>query len=494
MEFSADNSLTKKLVLAAGMPFIILFVLYFGNIYIVFKSPLALFIIASVELVASLVGFLLFYRTAEFFEESGDFQVLFFGGGFLFASIMDIFHVLAYEGMPHVFFEPSHNLAIQLWAAGNFICAIIILIGHALVPELEIAERKSLLKKVTTFIILLSILTAAFMAKFSGALPAMFIEGAGTTEFDKQVEFATIAFFSLFAVFFLRKYMEAGSQISLLFSTGFVLLAFGDLFYAIHRVDGDIFMMFAHFFKLSAFSYIALDMIKVSKLDWKQIEREIEFKKIEEAEICLPAFKAILDSSADSSIVVVEIEDASVLSFSKSLFTRGCPPEYYMVPMLSVTSPRDIKPVLERMGSKTGLWVTESDTKDELINEKFVLIRPEASDIYLMTNFMRMLCDKAKSEGKQLIFVGDFLDDLYGLIDKPQLHQLISGIRSLLQEYDYLLFVIVQKNIYAKDDIALIERYADAKVSVIGETAAKVIFHDFRKGTVTNPGKISFSE
>jgi len=138
----------------------------------------------------SLYSYLLFHSLAEIFSivigccifiiawnsrhrlDNG--YLLFLGIAFLFVSVLDMLHTLAYKGMG-VFPGYDANLPTQLWIVARYIQSISLLVAPVFL-------RRSL--NVNLMFVVYTVVTiAVLVAIFANAFPACFVEGAGLTPF-----------------------------------------------------------------------------------------------------------------------------------------------------------------------------------------------------------------------------------------------------------------------------------------------------------------------
>jgi PAS domain S-box-containing protein len=167
---------------------------YFNSHSLIFILPV---LMLAVIYLTSLYSYLLFHSLSEIFSiviACGIFiiawnshhrlknrYILFWGIAFLFTSILDIIHMLAYKGMG-IFSGPSTNLASQIWISARYLQSL-----SLLVAPLFFRRKFNPNLVVAGYIIAITlILTSIF---YWQNFPVCYIEGAGLTVFKKISEY-----------------------------------------------------------------------------------------------------------------------------------------------------------------------------------------------------------------------------------------------------------------------------------------------------------------
>ncbi|MBE7553285.1 MAG: hypothetical protein HS126_19615 [Anaerolineales bacterium] len=154
----------------------------------------------------SLYSYLLFHSTAEIFTLVVGFAIfalawntrpllnngylLWIGLAYLFVSVINIFHTLAYKGMG-VFPQYDANLPTQLWIAGQYLNSLSLLAAPLFL------SRKFKIHWVLTGYTLITLLLLT--AIFGGIFPDCYVEGIGLTPFKINSEYI-ISFIYLLAI------------------------------------------------------------------------------------------------------------------------------------------------------------------------------------------------------------------------------------------------------------------------------------------------------
>jgi hypothetical protein len=186
-------------------------------------------------------------------------------------------------------------------------------------------------------------------------------------------------------------------------------------------------------------------------------------------------YDAIMHRLDGKNFVIAEVSRGAVFPVY-SLFCEHAMEGTFHIPMLGVITPLDLPGMLASMGPKSGVWVTSAKVTDPKVDEKYVVIKPDA--LFEITSFITTA--RAKAGQAKLVYMGDFLDEVYGQAEKQQLHQLLSRIRGMVKQSGDLLLIFTKRDLYKPEDYALIEEFADAKITFDG-TPPKVTLIDMQE-------------
>ena len=212
----------------------------------------------------SLYSYILFHLTAEIFSiviACGIFMVvwnarkildnkylLFIGIAYLFVSLLDVVHTLAYKGM-NIFRGYDANLPTQLWITARFVQSISLLIAPLFL------RRK--LNHNFVFAVYLVITTSLLSSIFYWKIfPDCFVEGKGLTEFKRIGEYI-ISLILLLSLLLLRKYRkEFDKDIHRLLLWSIILTILSELTFTFYISVYDIINLMGHYLKIIAFFLI----------------------------------------------------------------------------------------------------------------------------------------------------------------------------------------------------------------------------------------------
>ena len=165
---------------------LILFGLYLSSLYsyLLFHTLAELF---SVIVAASI--FILVWNARRFLDNG---YLLLIGIAYLFVSILDLVHTLAYKGMG-VFPAYDANLPTQLWIAARYLQAFSLLIAPLYLRR-KLEDKRIIAAYAAGFSIVVTlVLLSTFYWK---VFPDSFIEGQGLTPFKKASEYIIALIFT----------------------------------------------------------------------------------------------------------------------------------------------------------------------------------------------------------------------------------------------------------------------------------------------------------
>jgi len=219
---------------------------------------------------ASLYSFLLFHSIIEIFSvviSGGVFLIgwhsrkymnssffLILGVSFLFISVIDLIHTLAYSGMG-VFLEYDANLPTQLWIVARYWQALSYLFATMFIKK-KIKVNYLFVGYIITIIILLTII-------FQGFFPACYIEGLGLTPFKIISEYVidTILLVTLIVLYKHRE--EFAEKIFLLIVISIIATMISELAFTFYISVFGFSNFVGHIFKVIAFFFVYRAIIEL---------------------------------------------------------------------------------------------------------------------------------------------------------------------------------------------------------------------------------------
>lgn len=251
------------LVLAAGLYFLSLYSYVFYHIFIELFS---IIIAAGIFVIA--------WNAKKYLDNN---FLLFVGIAYLFVALLDLLHMLAYQGMGVFSGFIESNLATQLWIAARYVQSIslmlaLLFITRRLNPKLQFGGYLA-----ATILIMASI----FYWKI---FPVCFIEGTGLTTFKVISEYL-ISFILAVTIFFLYFYRkEFNKTVYGLIIFSLAINIFSELAFTLYTDVYGLFNQLGHFLKFLSFFLIYKAVIETGfsqPLDilffkLKQSEKEIK--------------------------------------------------------------------------------------------------------------------------------------------------------------------------------------------------------------------------
>ena len=200
-------------------------------------------------------------------------------------------------------------------------------------------------------------------------------------------------------------------------------------------------------------------MEELKVIDWHEVGERAELKRIEKVGVS-EEFERMFEIIRDSNVVLVEVEEGGALAAFNYFFESMIHSGVYVAPILGATTPYDLEAHRDKLGAKACAWVTSATVDEKWIIEKFNLIKP--TSLFEITSFLKTMNAKT---GEQIFFITDLFDEIYNLIEEKEFHTLLSRIHAMLKGGNNSLVVIVQNSLYSKEYLAMLERYADVKIS-----------------------------
>ena len=227
---------------------LIIFGLYLTSLYsyILFHSVAEIF---SIVIGCSI--FILAWNSQQRLDNS---YLLFLGIAYLFVSVLDLIHTLAYKGMG-VFPGYDANLATQLWIAARYVQSLSLLLAPVFL------HRK--LNVYLTFLFYTVVMIAVLAAIFANVFPACYVEGIGLTPF-KIISEHIISFILLGAIALLLYYRSAFDRKVLEWLVASLILTIlAELAFTFYVSVYGLGNLVGHFFKLIAFYLIYFAIVEM---------------------------------------------------------------------------------------------------------------------------------------------------------------------------------------------------------------------------------------
>ena len=176
--------------------------------------------------------------------------LLFLGIAYVFISLIDIAHTFAYQGVGILtFFDPTSNLATQLWIAARYIQALSLLIAPIFLT------RKINIRLVSGIfsLVVISVFVSIFYLKI---FPTAYIDGVGLTLFKKISEYIISLILIGSAVFLFKKRRTLNVKVFYLIFASIIFTIASELSFTTYLGVFDFSNMLGHLFKIVSFLLI----------------------------------------------------------------------------------------------------------------------------------------------------------------------------------------------------------------------------------------------
>lgn len=183
----------------------------------------------------------------------GNTYIMLLGIAYFFVSGLDFFHTLTYKGMG-IFVGYDANLPTQLWIGARYLQSLSLLLAPLLMYRTFKPEH--------LIIVYTVLFSALIIAIFGGYFPTCYVEGIGLTEFKKGSEYLIAAILLAAVGLLLRQRQAFDKNVLLLLVTSLMLTMGGELAFTTYLNVYDKANLVGHFFKLIAFYFMYLAIIK----------------------------------------------------------------------------------------------------------------------------------------------------------------------------------------------------------------------------------------
>jgi len=218
------------------------------------------------------------------------------GVGLLFVGIVDLLHMLAYEGMG-VFTAHGQDLPVQLWIAARYLHAAAFLSGALLVRRRVIPELAVLLFAAATALLLLSIFAW-------GVFPSCYVAGEGLTRFKVISEYAICVVLLASLLLLIERRRAFDPFVLQLLAVSIVATIASEMAFTLYIGLYDPANMLGHLLKIVAYYLIYKAAIENTLLRPYEVLFS-DLKRSEEASRASGVqFRRLVDESPDGFVVV----------------------------------------------------------------------------------------------------------------------------------------------------------------------------------------------
>ncbi len=229
--------------------------------YLVFHSLIEIFTIV----IASCI-FVITWNSRKYFDNN---FFIMAGIAYLFISIVDVTHLLAYKGM-NVFPGFGADLATQLWIAGRYLEAFTLLAAAA-----TILWKLDYRKIFAGYAIVTALLLASVF--YWKLFPVCFVDGTGLTPFKIYSEYAIAGIIAASLVLLVAHRRRFEPRVFYMLAISFVLTIMSGLTFTRYSNVYDIYNFTGHALRLIAFYLIYLAIVQTGlKTPYDLIFRDLK--------------------------------------------------------------------------------------------------------------------------------------------------------------------------------------------------------------------------
>ena len=180
------------------------------------------------------------------------------GIGYLCVAVIDLFHLLSFQGMSVL--ANTRDDATRLWVAARGLQALV-----TLVFVLQARTRRTF-PPVLAFAVIGSLTAAALLSVFWwDVFPICFVQGAGVTPFKRASEYVISAIFAVSIALLARGPDSLTRQERLLLCTSFALTIASELVFTLYVSAYGVQNLIGHYLKIAAF-FLAYQALFAGKI------------------------------------------------------------------------------------------------------------------------------------------------------------------------------------------------------------------------------------
>lgn len=199
-------------------------------------------IVEMFSIVVASAIFLITWNTRRFISNN---YILFIGIAFLFVSVFDLLHTLAYKGL-NVFPGFDANLPTQLWIAARYTGSMSLFAAPLVMNGKARPALQFWLSAAATAFVLASIFVWRIF-------PDCYVEGEGLTKFKTTSEYVVSGLFGGALALLLRRRKEFEPEVLHFLAGSLVLSIAAEFLFTLYLGVYDLSNMLGHFFKVAAY-------------------------------------------------------------------------------------------------------------------------------------------------------------------------------------------------------------------------------------------------
>ncbi len=311
-ENDSEASISRRESIEYAILIVGLFLTYLASLYsfLLFHS-----IIEVISVVISGGVFLIGWHSRKYMNSSF-FLVL--GVSFLFVSVIDLLHTLAYSGMG-VFLEYDANLPTQLWIVARYWQALSFLFASMVIKK-KISANYLFVSYIIAILILLTTI-------FQGFFPVCYIEGSGLTPFKIISEYVIDAILLVTLIVLYKHKDEFAQKIFLLIVISIIATMISELAFTFYISVFGFSNFIGHIFKIIAFFFVYKAVIELGietpfDLLFRKLKlsEESSIEKADQLEQAYSEFSQIFNASLPLRVISNDCEVLRVNETYTSLF------------------------------------------------------------------------------------------------------------------------------------------------------------------------------
>lgn len=211
-----------------------------------------------VEMIAVAIALLIFSSSWIRLRWQKSFSLAWIACWFLGVALLDLAHLLSYEGMPDFVTPSDPEKTIYFWLAARTL-SVVALLGVLLLPSLQAHTERQHRRYRMTLLLVVLMLTAIIhwiLLGYPHWLPTVYTVEVGLTEFKKRYEYVLIVTYLLAAYGFWRLLkQERTLNVSGLMAAA-IVMAMAEYCFTLYGNMADTYNLLGHVYKIIAYGFL----------------------------------------------------------------------------------------------------------------------------------------------------------------------------------------------------------------------------------------------
>ncbi len=248
-----EHEKRNLIILSVGVFFYFITLLFLKDYPVVHKDSHYLALHTFLELCSIIISTSIAIQSWIVFSYRQSNDRLLYFSGFSIIAVLDLLHLLTYNGMPGaIFIESSVNIATWFWVLARLTQALfIIFILYAKIKTVSLSKRYIYLQNTIIFLFVLM----TIMTYFQNELPLLVIEGQGTTVLKKWFEYFISFLLFLSISKLVRLYKSKGKPVTIDFILALSYLLLSELIFTLYLSVYDSLNLLGHLYKIIGFGF-----------------------------------------------------------------------------------------------------------------------------------------------------------------------------------------------------------------------------------------------
>jgi PAS domain S-box-containing protein/putative nucleotidyltransferase with HDIG domain len=226
------------------------------------------------ELVAIIIGMLMFAVAWNVYPYSRNNFLMFVACGYFWIAFLDLFHALTYKGMT-VFMVADANPASHLWIVARYMESIVLLIAPLFLFRA--------LKRNTLFLLFMLATISLLALIMSGTFPVAYIEGQGLTRFKIVSEYIIILILASALVHLGYRRKLLARNVYYLMASSIILTMLAELAFTFYVSVYGLSNLVGHIFKLFSYWLLFIAIVRTTLVTpYAALRSEIGMRKCTE--------------------------------------------------------------------------------------------------------------------------------------------------------------------------------------------------------------------